>query len=158
MLSSTFAGDIKVYREMNRRYFVTFRRYFVTLEHGNGGATETHAFGRFHNRDVAELCARERYYAPEYEILEVRPETDFEAAMYKVYRFFVRSFRITCAGVIAFFAYLWLSDSGPALGDIPLGELTLNMIFSAFFRVVFILGAVWLCWTVAFGEGPQDAR
>jgi hypothetical protein len=136
------------------------RRYFVTYKHWNGSVTETatDALGRFYDLDAAERRARERYNEPGYEILAVRPETDFEAAIYRVYRFFIRLVRIVCAVAIALFTYAWLSDSGPNLGDIPLGNFTLNMIFSALFHGVLFLGAVWLCWVIAFGEGPQDVR
>lgn len=136
------------------------RRYFVTYKHWNGGTTETstYALGRFYDLDTADRRARERWAAPEYEILEVRPETDFEATMYKINRFFMRSFRITCAAVIAFFAYIWLSDSGPKIGDIPLGDLSLNMVVSALSRGALFLCAIWLCLIVAFGDGPQDDR
>jgi hypothetical protein len=136
------------------------RRYFVSYKHWNGSETETSSYtlGRFYDLDAAERRARERYGAPGYEVLGVRPETDFEASRYKVYRFLMRSFRIACAAVIAFFAYLWLIDSGPTLGDVPLGEITLDMVFSAIFHVALVLAAVLLCWIVAFGDGPLDDR
>lgn len=136
------------------------RRYFVTYKHWNGSATETctYALGRCYDQEFAERRARERYNASGYEVLSVRPETDFEAAQYKVIRFLVRCLRIVFATVIAFFAYVWLGDYDSQLGDIPLGELTLNMVFSALFQGALIVGAVWLCWVVAFGDGPQDDR
>jgi hypothetical protein len=91
-------------------------------------------------------------------VLAVRPETDFEAARYKAFRFIVRCLRVIVAVAIALFAYVWLGDSNSKIGDIPFSDLTLSMIFSALFRGVLIMGSAWLSWVIAFGEGPQDDR
>ena len=133
-------------------------RYFVTFKHWNGSATETstHTLGRFYDQELAERRAKERYSAPGYELLDVRPETDFEATRYKAFRFAIRTLRLVVAAAIALFAYAWLGDSNSKIGDIPLGDLTLSMIFSAVVHGALIMGAAWLCWVIAFSDGPQD--
>ncbi|GAB3345857.1 hypothetical protein [Marilutibacter aestuarii] len=137
----------------NRRYFVTYKRW-------NGSETETATsmIGRFRDQEFAERRARERYGAPGSEILNIRPETDFEANCYKGLRFVVRALRISVAAVIALLAFAWLWDFDSDVGHIPLGELTLNMIFSRLFDVALLLGAGWLCWVIAFGDGPEIDR
>jgi hypothetical protein len=132
----------------------------VTYKHWNGSTTETstHALGRFYDREFAEHRAQERYNSPGFELLTVRPETGFEAVRYKVIRFLIRSLRVVIAAAMAFFIYAWLGESNSKIGDIPLGDLTLSMIFSALFHGVLLMGGAWLCWVIAFGDGPQDDR
>ncbi|WP_166213061.1 hypothetical protein [Cognatiluteimonas telluris] len=138
---------------MNDRYFVTYKRLTSdTVE------TNTFALGRFFDLEAAQHRARERYNAPGYEILSVRQETRFEALLHKCSRFLIRLVRIAVGAALAGLAYSWLVGADYGLGDIPLSQLTLNRIFSALFHTALILGAAWLCWTIAFGEGPADSN
>jgi len=139
-------------------------RYLVTYKHWNGNAVQaiTTTLGRFWDRDTAERHAKEKFGVSGYEFVSVRAETAFEANRYKVYRFFVRLTRITCAVVavvVGFFAYAWLHDSGMDTGDIPLASLTGNMISSNLMRAALVIAAIpaaWLCWVLAFGAGPDN--
>ena len=136
---------------MNPRYFVTYKNSETGQEH-----TPSDSLGRFHDSLTAERRARERYDGFGFEVVSVRPETRYEAAEYKVTRFVVRSVRIAVALVIGFFAYAWLDNSGTSIGDTPLNSLTINMLLSGLFRIAAGIGAAWFCWTLAFGEGPQE--
>lgn len=134
------------------------QRYYVSYKHLDEGSTQTTTtmFGRFLDQDDAERCARAKYGVSDNEITSVRTETAFEAARYKTYRFFIRLTRITCAIVIGFFSYAWLYDKGVDTGDIPLASLTGNMIFSNIIHMGLSVSAAWLCWVIAFGEGPDN--
>lgn len=135
---------------MDQRYFVSYKRW-------DGEATQilTATLGRFWDQDAAERIAQERYGVAGYEVIAVRPETAFEAARYKVYRVLVRSARIACAAVIGVVSYAWLHDSFVDTGDIPLGSLTGNMISTNLLNGGLAFAAAWLCWLLAFGDGPE---
>lgn len=136
---------------MHPRYFITYRRW-----DGKTVQSGTYAFGRFRDQIEAERKARECFSRPGSEVISVRPETSGEAARHKICRFFARTLRVVFAVAIGFVVYLLIGYAGFGIGDIPLKNLTLSMIFSALIRGMLILGAAWFCWVLVFGEGPRD--
>ena len=112
--------------------------------------------GRFQNLQLAEQRAAEAYGVPGYgELVSVHAETPRELLAHRVWRFAVRSLRIVIAAVIALFAYSWLFGSGTSIGDVPLSQLTINMVGSRLVSGVLGVGAAALCWFIAFGRGPE---
>jgi len=137
---------------MNPRYFVQYRSI-----HGGEPELREHAFGRFSDLESAEAKAEESYNVPGYgEVLSVRVESSMERRLYAVGRVIVRSIRVFIGAALALIAWAWLSSHDSSIGDIPLGQLTLKAIVSSIFNVVLAVGAAWLSWIVAFGEGPDD--
>ncbi len=130
----------------------------MTYKHLNAGtaAEETKLLGRCWDKDFAEQLARDQYKSPEYEILDIRIETDFEKARHKIFRVIIRTLRIMVAGIITFFAVSWLQNNGVKIGDVPIADLTIGMIFSALIYLAIFVGVTALCWEIAFGDGPQD--
>ncbi len=137
---------------MDPRYFVTSTR----LVEGDP-QTSTFAFGRFSSADAAAAAARDRYGQYGSTVSNVRPETGAEAVVYFAARVFVRNFRVAFGASVALAAYIFLWDSRPELGNVPLGQMTLDRVFGALIRYALLLGAGWLSWYSAFGEGP-DAK
>jgi hypothetical protein len=136
---------------MNPRYFVKYRRW-----DGTSTVTSTRVLGRFGDQESAESDAKKRFAVSGSEIINVRHETRPEAAVHRILRFAIRALRITCAVVIALTAYAWMYEPRGNIGNVPLGSLTLNMLFSSIFHVALVVAAGWLCWVLAFGDGPKD--
>ncbi len=136
---------------MNPRYFVTYRN----LKSKQTEPVEV-LLGRYYDPEEAQRRGGEAYDVEGYvELVSVRPETAIEARVHHVSRFFIRVLRIVCAGALALFAFSWLSGSGGTIGDVPFSSLTLNMLFSNLFKIALSIGAWWLCWFIAFGDGPE---
>ena len=133
------------------RFLATYRRW-----DGTTTQTCTSSLGRCYDEASAASAAKQRYGGDGYELLTVRQETAFEAARHKVLRFVVRSLRIAAGVVLAFFAYVWLSGATPDIGDVPLSQLTVNIILTRLFHVGLIIGSAALCWFIAFGDAPKE--
>lgn len=135
-------------------------RYYVTLKHHKVGEPVqpfTTTLGRFDNLEAAILNAQINIGQLEgYEVISVRVETILEEKLYKLSRILIRTIRVVSGLVIAFFAYIWTQDSWVDTGNIPLGSLTGNMITSNLFHFGVAIVVCWLCWELAFGEGPQN--
>ncbi len=132
------------------RYFVTYRR--------PDGQTATRAFGRFHDRAMAERIAREHFSVAGYEVLHIRVETPVEAVHHRVSRFITRTGRIVLGTALGLLAYHALFRAGPRMGDVPLGRLTLHMLLTLGFHAALMAAALVFCWDIAFGEGPHNGR
>ncbi|HEY0503850.1 MAG TPA: hypothetical protein VGD42_10190 [Lysobacter sp.] len=133
-------------------------RYFVTYRRLDGGEPTTRVFGRFPDRTLAERIARMQFGLPGYEVLDVRPETHVEAVNHRVSRFITRTLRIALGTSLFLLAYHALFRTGPRVADVPLSRLTLHMLLTFGFHGLLLLGAVFFCWDIAFGEGPQRWR
>jgi hypothetical protein len=134
---------------MDPRYFVTSTRLVEGVPQ-----TSTFAFCRFSSADLAGAAARDRYGQYGSTVSAVRQEARAEAVSYLVGRLFVRTFRIAFGALVALVAYIFLWDGRPDLGNVPLGQMTLDMLFGALMRGGLLLGAGWMAWNSAFGEGP----
>lgn len=133
-------------------------RYFVSIKHWDGNTvhSSTAPLGRFSDHESAELRARVRFHdAKGIEVVGVRPETRLEAITHSTYRFVVRTLRVSCGVAISVLAYSWAS-SGPEIRNIPFSSLTLEMLGSSIGHTLLFLGALYVSWHIAFGEGPQD--
>lgn len=133
-------------------------RYFVTYRHFADGRVErtTTPLGRFWSEAEASQFANSKYVSGASEVLSVQQETALQSILHKVARVVIRTSRIALAAAIAVVAYGWLSTN-QSLGDIPLSQLTGNMIFSLLYRTAMATGAVWLCGVIAFGDAPTDS-
>lgn len=137
---------------MHPRYLVTSTRLVAGVPE-----TSTFAFGRFPSQDAAEAAAQEQYGQYGATVSSVRPETRAESVAYRIGRACIRTLRLAFGAVVALLAYVFLWNSGPMIGTVPFGQMTLDIVFSALIRVGLLLGAAWLAWHAAFGEGP-DAK
>jgi hypothetical protein len=81
--------------------------------------------------------------------------TDHNSKEYKIARVVVRSARIVCGFVVACIGGL-LIYSAPDISDIPLAQLTLEMIFRAVAMWVGGGYVVYLGARLAFGSGPSE--
>lgn len=135
-----------------------FPRYFVTYRRTDSGEILTRPLGRFHDRTMAERAARTHGAMPGHEVLDIRPETQAEAARHAVSRFVTRSLRIVLGTGLTLLSYHYLYRTGPRVGDMPLGKLTLNMMLTLGMHGLLMLAALVFCWDIAFGEGPQNGR
>ena len=135
-------------------------RYIATLKLRKAGVPSQHftmALGRFDDVETAYRYAQNSYGELDgHEVVSVRAETNFEVKLHELSRTLIRTIRVACGSAIALFAYVWAHDSWVDTGDIPLGSLTGNMITSNLFHFGVALFVCWLCWELAFGEGPKD--
>jgi hypothetical protein len=137
---------------MNPRYFVKYKN----LRDPQTDVQEV-CIGRFCDEEAAEHRGKEAYNVDGYgKLISIRPETPWEAQVYRISRFLIRAFRIAIAVVIALTAYVWLSDTNSNIGDVPFAELTAKMVFGSLFHMSLIIGSALFCWFIAFGEGPDN--
>ena len=130
------------------------KRYFARVRYPTG--SQESFLGFFYQQEHAEWRARSRFDLEGWEVDSVRPETDFEAAMYKGARIAIRSARIAVGAAIALGTYLFLWEGVVSIGDKTIASLTLNAVVGALFKVSFMLGLFWVSWEIAFGSGPRD--
>lgn len=112
--------------------------------------------GTFSCQEHAERRAGLKYTDVGWPVISVRPETKVEAALYRVSRVAIRFTRIAVGAVMGTATYILLADGAQSISDVPLAALTLNIIFTAIFKLAAFCGLMWASWAVAFGEGPTD--
>lgn len=136
------------------------KRYFVVYKRLNGMQVETAGsrIGLFANEADAQKFARRRLNSPGIEIVAIKRESKTQIAFYAVERFVIRCLRIGSAAAIAVLVWVFLFDSPSSIGDVPLAQLTLAMLFSAIIKGAVGIAVAWGCWTLAFGEGPDLNR
>lgn len=111
--------------------------------------------GRFSDQEAAEdFAALQRYPG---KLDYVRVETRYEAGLYALSCVALRALRLIVAAAIALVGYVFLSDWHIGIGDIPLSQLTLSLIFSALLKTAISIALFFGCWALAFGEGPRDS-
>lgn len=132
------------------------QRYWVTHKVLSGDKVfDVRSYlGQYLSQEDAERSARGN--SGGWEVLSVRPESRLEGLWCKGVRVLIRSLRIAAAVVIAVLVYGWIT-AGPDTGDIPLGQLTGNMLWSNIIRAVVGVAALWACTELIFGDGPKDS-
>ena len=76
---------------------------------------------------------------------------------YKLGRIFVRGLRVTFGLAMAIGGLIIIGNTD-GLGDVPFAQLTLGMLVSHAFKLIFALGLIWWAFVAAFGASPNKSE
>lgn len=139
------------------------RNYYVTYDKWDGSQVKqvTVCIGKFWDDSAAEQAAYEFAFRKGIELNELRRETALEAKLSAVGDAVlwpaIRAMRFCLAATVVFLSLPLFSSLGD-IGEVPLAEVTLSMLASAFFHGLLLLGLVCLVLWIAFGASGRPMR
>lgn len=76
----------------------------------------------------------------------------------KLKRLVIRSIRVSLGFLLAIVTYIVSREINVGIGDLPVSQITINMITESIFKGVIMISLFLLSWKIAFGDAPNPKK